>query len=108
MRDSNGVIVRGIPDPLGGTFDASGDFDDILDEEVSPVLASIDPNADTTLTQSDMAAVAREVEVLLARVPEAATKPGRAGTAWRGLTRFRAMVSLCQADGRSTLHFSGD
>jgi len=108
LRDGDGAVVGGIPDPFGGVFDASGDFDDLLDEATSPMLAAIDPDAETTLTSSDMAALAAEVDELLARVPESAKRPGRAGTAWRGLSRFRVMVSVCQADSRSTLHFLGD
>jgi len=30
LRDVDGAVVRGIPDPFGGTFDASGDFDESI------------------------------------------------------------------------------
>jgi hypothetical protein len=89
-------------------FDASGDFDDLLQEASSPMLAAIDPYAETVLARTDLAVLASEVDALLADTPETAKAPGRAGSAWRGLTRFRVMVRLCQEDSSTTLHFSGD
>lgn len=108
LRDGDGRTVRRMPNPLGGTFDASGDFDDLLDGEATPVLASIHPHSETTLASADMAAVALEVDRLLTLLPDGAKAPRRAGSAWRGLTRFRAMVRARQADSRSDLHFLGD
>ena len=108
LRDSDGAVVRDMPDPFGGVFDASGDFDDLIHEASSPTLAAIDPYAETVLASTDFAGLAREIDALLADVSEAAKAPGRAGAAWRGLTRFRVMVRLCQEDSDSTLHFLGD
>jgi hypothetical protein len=109
LRDADGAVVRDIPDPFGGTFDASGDFDELLNRGASPLLDAIDPNGETTLASSETTALAAEVDALLATIPDRAqARHGRAGTAWRALTRFRVMVGLCEADSRFTLNFVGD
>lgn len=108
LRDAEGTVVRDMPDPFGGTFDASGDFDDLLQRGASPVLDAIDPDGVTTLASTDMAALATEVDALLAAIPDTARVRGRAGMAWRGLTRFRVMVGLCETDSRLSLNFLGD
>lgn len=108
LRNSDGEVIRDLPDPLGGVFDASGDFDDLLHEASSPTLAAIDPCAETVLASEDLAGLASEVDALLADIPETAKAPGRTGAAWRGLTRFRVMVKLCQEDSSTTLNFLGD
>jgi hypothetical protein len=109
LRDADGAVVREIPDPFGGTFDASGDFDELLNRGASPTLDAIDPDGETTLASSEMTALLAEVDALLATIPESAqARHGRAGTAWRALTRFRVMVGLCRADSRSALNFLGD
>jgi len=109
LRDAEGTVVRGIRDPFGGTFDASGDFDEFLGRGRAPLLDSIDPDGETALDASLMPVVAKEVDALLATVPEdAKARKGRAGTAWRGLVRFRAMADVCASDSRYTLNFTGD
>lgn len=55
-----------------------------------------------------MAALADEVDSLLASIPDAARGPGQGGTAWLGLVRFRAMVELCAGDSDSSLSVQGD
>jgi hypothetical protein len=97
-----------LTDPLGGTFDAAGDFDELLGGSATPRLNALDPNADTALPSDEMTALAAEVDSLLATIPEASHGAGRSGTAWRGLMRFRAMVEGCAADRRSTLFVQGD
>lgn len=108
LRDAGGAVVRGLTDPLGGTFDAAGDFDELLGKNATPMLNSLDPHADTAISSSEMASLAAEVDVLLATIPETGQCGGRRGAAWRGLMRFRAMVEHCSADRRSTLLFQGD
>jgi len=108
LRDAEGVVIRELPDPFGGTFDASGEFDEILGRGVSPLLDAIDPHGETTLVQSDMGALAAEVDALLATVPERDRVPGPNGTTWRSLTRFRVMVTVCGSNDHYTLNFLGD
>jgi hypothetical protein len=109
VRDADGAVVRGIPDPFGGRFDASGDFDELLGRGGAPLLDSIDPDGETTLEASMMSAIAAEVDALLATIPEEArARQGRIGTAWRGLVRFRVMVDLCASDSQYALNFLGD
>jgi len=108
LRDGDGAVVRGMSDPFGGTFDASGDFDDLLNQGASPLLDEVDPYGVTTLSSSEMTALAAEVDALLATIPERGRVRGRAGMAWRGLTRFRVMVGLCGTDSRFTLNCVGD
>ena len=109
LRDPDGAVVQEIPDPFGGTFDASGDFDELLNRGASPILDGIDPDSETTLASSEMTDLLAEVDALLATIPESArARHERVGTAWRALTRFRVMVGLCRADSRSALNFLGD
>ncbi|WP_332642327.1 hypothetical protein [Aeromicrobium sp.] len=108
LRDADGAKVRDIPDPFGGTFDASGDFDDLLGQGASSILDAIGPNGVTTLASSEMSALGPEVDALLATIPESRRGQGRAGTAWRGLTRFRAMIGLCGTDSRFVIELVGD
>ena len=108
LRDAEDAVVRGLPDPLGGTFDAAGDFDELLGGDATPRLNALDPNADTVLSSNEMTALAAEADSLLATIPQARQGPGRSGTTWRGLMRFRAMVERCAADSRSTLLVQGD
>ena len=95
-------------DPFGLTFDAAGDFDELIDETLSPLLAAIDPYATTRFSSSSAVALAAEVDRLLASVPETAKGKGRSGQGWRGLSRLRMMLDLCRADRRSSLEFIGD
>lgn len=104
LRDAEGAVVRGLTDPLGGTFDAAGDFDDLLGNNATPRLNALDPS----LPSGEMARLAAEVDFLLASIPETGQGPGRRGAAWRGLMRFRAMVERCSADSRTTLLIEGD
>lgn len=108
LRDADGAMVRDMPDPFGGTFNASGDFDDLLNQGASPLLDEVDPYGDTSMASSEMDALAAEVDGLLATMPERAQVQGRAGMVWRGLTRFRVMIGLCGADSRFTINFVGD
>jgi hypothetical protein len=108
LLNADGAAVRNMPDPFGGTFDASGDFDDLLGQGASPLLDGVDYYGVTTLASSEMSALAMEVDALLATIPERARVPGRTGKAWRGLTRFRVMVGLCATDSRFTIKFVGD
>lgn len=108
LQGANGEVVRDIPDPFGGRFGASGDFDDLLGRGTSPLLDAVDSYGVTTLPSSAMQALAAEVDALLATVPEEDRGRGRAGTAWRGLTRFRVMVHVCGTNDRYTLRFVGD
>ena len=108
LRDAEGAVVRGLTDPLGGTFDAAGDFDELLGGNATPRLNALDPHADTSLARGDMASLAAEVDSVLATIPETGQGPGQRGAAWRGLVRFRAMVERCAADSRSALLVQGD
>lgn len=108
LRNADGEPVRGIPDPQGGSFDASGGFDDLLGRGASPLLDAVDPYGVTTLSSEHARELAPEVDALLARVPEEARTAGRAGAAWRGLTRFRTMVDLCARGQGASLMFEGD
>ncbi len=49
LRRADGTVERELPDPVGGTFDAAGDFDALLDSPVFPLLGGIDPYGFTAL-----------------------------------------------------------
>jgi hypothetical protein len=100
LRAADGTPITGLPDPSGGTFDAAGDFDRMLEpSEAWPTLSGIDPFGDTVLS-------AVEMEPLLLDI-DAALAVARSGSEQRGLLRLRFMAQQCQADG-STLVFEGD
>lgn len=92
--------LKRIPDPSGGTFDAAGDFDDLLGSTDLAVLGGIDPYEDTTFTSQKMAALIVDVDSALVHSP--------AGPQTRGLRRLRVMAEMCQSDEALTLHFFGD
>lgn len=99
LQDANGEEVRQMSDPFGGTFDASGDFDDFLGRGRAPLLDTVDPYADTMITSKEMPALAEEIDALMLTIPKSAmSHRGRGGSAWRGLTRLRVMVELCRND----------
>ena len=95
-------------DPSGLTFDAAGDFDELIDEALSPRLAASDPHATTTLPSNSAVALGVAVDKLVATVPESARGKGRSGQVWRGLRRCSVMLHLCQADRTSSVEFIGD
>jgi hypothetical protein len=96
----DGRRLTGLPDPSGGTFDAAGDFDSLLDSSDLPVLGSIDPYGETTLNARHAAGLIREVDSVL-------DNP-RGGPEARGLRRLRAMAEMCQTDQSLTLRAVGD
>ena len=108
LRDRSGTTVKGMTDPFGLKFDAAGDFEDLIDEALSPRLAAIDLHATTTLSSSSAAALCPEVDQLLASVPVGAKGAGCDGQDWRGLSRLRVMLTLCQTDPGFTVEFVGD
>ncbi|MGL5823605.1 MAG: hypothetical protein ACRCYU_01910 [Nocardioides sp.] len=109
LQDKHSAPVKGMTDPFGLLFDASGDFDELIDSGLAPTLAAIDPQATTTLRTTEVGAIVDEVDQLLARVPESARqRHGQGGQAWRGLTRFRVMLDLCREFDGSKLVLIGD
>jgi hypothetical protein len=62
LRRADGSLVRAVPDPSGGTFDAAGDFDELLDSPDLPILDAIDPYGDTTVGAAAMAALLADVD----------------------------------------------
>lgn len=100
LRRGDGQPLKGLPDPTGGTFDAAGDFDDLLESSTLPVLGSFDPYGQITLDSQSM-------EALIVDVDTALNQPGT-GSQARGLRRLRVMAEMCRADESLTLHVMGD
>jgi hypothetical protein len=99
LRRTDGSVVRALTDPSGGTFDAAGDFDELLDSSDLPFLGAIDPYDDTTVGAAATAGLLADVDRALL------TATGMTG---RGLLRLRVMAELCRSDGSLTLRFEGD
>lgn len=100
-REASGVVVRALPDPSGGTFDAAGDFDRFLDDRTTyPALGSIDPYADVILDRSLLPQLLADVD--------AATSEAVEGREARGLRRLRVLAERCLADDALTLVVIGD
>jgi hypothetical protein len=98
--------VRGqvlvLPDPSGGTFNAAGDFDQLLPvpEDTFPVLARVEPHSDVVISGTDLTALASEVDQLLKRADT--------GSEHRGLLRLRALAVAGQGEPGAELRFAGD
>jgi hypothetical protein len=101
LRASDGTVIRKLPDPSGGSFDAAGDFDQLLEAPGRwPVLGSSDPYDVTTLRSNDMDRLLKDVEAALAAA--------KAGPERRGLLRLQVLVTRCREDEELVLHFEGD
>jgi hypothetical protein len=108
LRDCDGRQLRAMPDPSGGTFDASGDFDRFIDEsyfghvtslELS-TMQSVDPYADTEMSSEVMPALLGDIAKVLPLAKE--------GPESRGLLRLRVMAERCATQPGSTLVWFGD
>jgi hypothetical protein len=101
LIDGAGRKVRSIADPAGGTFDAAGDFDRLLDRVPGAVTwSAIDPYQTTTLSGPEASALLQE----LPRVTQQANE----GAETRGLARLTLLVQLCASNNGMTLRFIGD
>jgi hypothetical protein len=101
LVDHVGREPKRIPDPTGGSFDAAGDFDRLLDLRPDlPLWSSIDQYGDTTLSASRMDALLRELEQLLGLSVD--------GPERRGLERLHVMAALCRDTDGMSLLFVGD
>ena len=101
VLDLDGREIRGLTDPAGGTFDAAGDFDRLLDRVPSAVtLATVDPYGDRSLSRDDAAALLRELPAVFQQAQE--------GPERRGVARLAVLAALCESDPSLTLRFIGD
>lgn len=96
----NGQVVS-LPDPSGGEFSASGDFDRLLPFRVDfPLLSRIDPYGDVDFNSSDMAAIPDEVAGLVELAKD--------GPERRGLLRLEALAVYGSRIPGSVLRSVGD
>ena len=102
LWDEQNQQVRGLPDPAGGTFDAAGDFDDVLWhlDDTFPVLTSVDPDCTTSMGPSQMLELLAELD----RLSSHQVKP----IARHGLDRLRVLAVTCNASSGLSLSFIGD
>ena len=107
LRDEAGGVVKQLPDPSGGTFDAAGDFDRFVDsypyDRVPgglPMLASVDLFDDTVMPSAVMARLISDCVQALALAKE--------GTERRGLLRLRVLAEECSRRPGSALYWIGD
>jgi hypothetical protein len=108
LRDTDGRQVREIPDPSGGTFDASGDIDRFIDESYFGHITSLelstmqplDPDANTEMPSEVMPAFLDDIAKVLPLAKE--------GPESRGLLRLRVMAERCATQPGSSLVWFGD
>jgi hypothetical protein len=100
LHRHDGHRVTGLADPNGGTFDAAGDFDRLIDAPHLPIIGGFDRYRDSTLDADHMAALIADVVTAL----ESASP----GPEVRGLRRLRAMAARVQADESLILRVLGD
>ena len=95
-------------DPTGGTFDAAGDFDRLIDEAYFgrrddwnfPTLRRVDPYASTTMNSGDMAGLLDDIARV---VPDA-----NLGPELRGILRLQAMAGTCEQAPDAVMVWMGD
>lgn len=107
LLDPDGQVVRGMEDPAGGTFDAAGDFDDLLPLVASQdhgascqVVGSVDPDAVLDVRSNQMDDLLMDIIAMA----ELATNP----RARRGLDRLRVMAERCKQAQGTRIRFVGD
>jgi hypothetical protein len=100
LRGRDGTPVRGLEDPSGGTFDAAGDFDRLVEESSYPALASIDLNAETIWQGPSVRALLEDIDRALLAAKDGAER--------RGLLRLRVLAERCRDDNDLALAFIGD
>ena len=101
LLDEQGHQQRGLPDPAGGTFDAAGDLDRLLElGEDLPVWSRVNPYDETKVTGPDATALLGELDHL--------ERAAQNGPERRGLARLRVMTERCRDDDRLALLFVGD
>ncbi len=97
FRRADGTVERELPDPVGGTFDAVGDFDALLDSPVFPLLGGIDPYGFTALRS-------RCLRCLRMSVPPPSTPQLATARPASTVSDGRA----CLVEPAFALHFEGD
>jgi hypothetical protein len=97
-----GRAVRSLPDPMGGSFDAAGDFDRLIVQPdiASSLLGRIDRYGETRLAPVEMSLLIREIDDLLV--------DARPGPEQHGLVRLRALALRCSQQQGAELVFVGD
>jgi hypothetical protein len=101
VRDLDGRRVA-LDDPLGGTFDAAGDFDRVIpaDRANLPARSSIDPYGEWVVPVDRLGALADEVAAL-----RGDAKPGPED---HGLIRLEKQIEACLSRPDLRLILQGD
>jgi hypothetical protein len=94
LRTAQGDVVRTLDDPGGGTFDAAGNFDDVLGSSArhSRLLKYVDPHGprcDAMFNRHQMDDLLHDIDTAMSRAESPITR--------RGLDRLRAMAT-CSRD----------
>jgi len=103
LESLTGELVNDLPDPAGGTFDAAGDFDRLLE---APDLVGampwslLDPMGEVFLDRSQMRALLEQLATVSATA--------RPGPEARGLTRLVTLAVRCRDHEGLRLRASGD
>jgi hypothetical protein len=100
LRTANGVAVRELLDPSGGTFDAAGDFDRLLGG-AEGLLRYVDPYGDTVFNRVQAPDLIRDIDLL-------AMAAGVTAVERRGLDRLRIMAEQLRDSVHRYLWFIGD
>ncbi|GAA0947771.1 hypothetical protein GCM10009554_44770 [Kribbella koreensis] len=98
---AGGAVVR-LPDPAGGTFDAAGDFDELVPVDATeyPVLSQVEPFDDKSFSPAEMDRLIVEIDRLVVSATSDLQR--------KGLLRLRALALTCRDSPGSTLRFVGD
>ena len=114
LRLADGTSPVTLPDPGSGTFNAAGDFDDVLffaSPNALEVLGRADMYGDNVaFTHDEAEGMLRDIEILLARDAEkyGPDAQGQRASGRRGLLRLREMAVFCRDHPGSTIIQNGD
>src|SRR4051794_15804399 len=101
LFDVAGAVVQ-LDDGDGLSFNAAGDFDDLLDRRGagSAVLGQVDPYGTLTLRDVDMAGLIADIDTL--------SSQATSGPEANGLRRLRLLACHCSGLPGARLVFQGD
>ena len=101
LVDAAGRQAGGLEDPAGGSFDAAGDVDRLLDAvPQAATWSGVDVFGETRLSSAGARALLAELPLLEAVAVD--------GPERRGLARLSVLAAMCERDDSLTLLFVGD
>ena len=102
LRDERGGLVRGLPDPEDGTFNAAGEYDRLIpfEDQSFRLLRYVNPHGDTVFNTLQMQDLLADLDQVDEREAQAIER--------RGLARLRVIAERCRDEPHLYVWFIGD